>query len=470
MAVSPTTDRPRVLIVDDQPAVVQALRVLLDLHDIPCVTATGPREAVRVAAAETLGAVVQDMNFARSETSGREGIDLFRTLRRADPELPILLVTAWASLETAVELVREGAADYIQKPWDDERLVRKLAALLATRTESLQRARERSAVERSRRELEERHDLGGLVWASPAMHRLLALAVSVADSDAPVLVTGPSGSGKERVAEIIRANSPRRDGPFVKVNVGAIPEELIESELFGAEPGAYTGADRRRIGHFETADGGTLFLDEIDALSLAGQVKLLRVLQQGEFQRLGSSRTLTADVRVVSASNASLERALAEGRFREDLYFRLNVVELAVPALSQRPEDVLPLARHFLDRYRRGSDPPPELDPAAERALLAHDWPGNVRELENRVRRATVVGRGDRLSAEDLGLAPGDAAQAVRSDLTGDEERERVRVLTALQGADGVVAHAAERLGISRQALYRKMDRLGIEVERRPRG
>ena len=466
---------PRVLIVDDQPAVVQALRVLLDLHDIPNVTAESPREAVRRAAAEPLAAVIQDMNFSRSETSGAEGIDLFHTLRQADPDLPILLITAWASLETAVELVRDGAVDYIQKPWDDERLIEQLERLLAERRRALEKARGLDEAETSRRELESRHDLCGLVWASAAMGRLLGLAVSVADSDAPVLVSGPSGSGKERIAEIIQANSRRRRGPFVRVNLGAIPEELIESELFGAEPGAYTGAQRRRIGHFETADGGTLFLDEIDALSLAGQVKLLRVLQRGEFQRLGSSQTRTVDVRIVSATNADLERALADGRFREDLFFRLNVVELEVPPLARRPDDLMPLVRHFLERY---GDRGHELAPEAEAALMRHDWPGNVRELENRVRRATLLAGERPISAADLGLGTGGAGHgpsaaagaAGRRDLSAADELERRQVLDALERAEGVVAHAADRLGISRQALYRKMDRLGVEVERRPRG
>jgi DNA-binding NtrC family response regulator len=459
----------RVLIVDDQPAVVQALKVLFEIHDIPHVAATSPGEALRIAAGERLGAVIQDMNFSHRETSGEEGIDLFHTLRRAQPDLPILLMTAWASLETAVEMVREGATDYIQKPWDDEKLLAMMMTLLETRSAAIESEDLRAHLESSRQELTGSHDLRGLVYASEAMHRLLTLAVSVAESDAPVLVTGPSGSGKERIAEIIQANSGRAGAPFVRVNVGALPDELLESELFGAEAGAFTGAQSRRIGHFETAHQGTLFLDEIDSLSLAGQVKLLRVLQSGEFQRLGSSETRRVNVRVVSATNASLDQALAEGRFREDLFYRLNVVELQVPPLKDRPEDVLPLARHFLEELA-GELEPAVLSPEAEAALVRHSWSGNVRELENRVQRATLVA-GDAIVPQDLGLGEDEdiSSGSIVAALSGDQEVERQQVLKILEEEEGIVSRAAARLGISRQALYRKMDRLGIEVERRPR-
>ena len=319
----------------------------------------------------------------------------------------------------------------------------------------------------SRRRLAEEHDLGGLVYASEAMYRMLSLAVQVAPSDAPVLITGPSGSGKERVAEIVQANSRRRDRPFVRVNVGAIPEELMEAELFGAEPGSYTGQRGRREGVFEAADRGTLFLDEVDSLSPAGQVKLLRVLQSGELQQLGSSRPRKVDVRVLSATNSDLERALEDGRFREDLFFRLNVVELALPGLDERTEDILPLARHFLDSFQADVDEKRELSSEAESALLAHDWTGNVRELENRIQRATLIASGPALGPADLGL--GESAETATEKLGADEVAEREELIRVLSREQGIVAHAAERLGLSRQALYRKMARLGIELERRPR-
>jgi len=280
------------------------------------------------------------------------------------------------------------------------------------------------------------------------------------------MITGPSGSGKEKIAEIVQANSPRRDAPFIRVNVGAIPEELIESELFGAEPGAYTGLKGRRIGHFESAHGGTLFLDEVDALSLAGQVKLLRVLQNGEFQRLGSSQTRGVNVRVVSASNAHLKDAIDAGRFRDDLFFRLNVVEIAVPPLSDRTSDILPLAEHFLERFGT-PDGGVTIGDDARAALMSHHWPGNVRELENRIQRATVVARSAVIRTIDLGLE--DDAEPVRA-LDALQEAERDRILGILREEAGVVARAAQRLGLCRQALYRRMARLGIEMERRPKG
>jgi DNA-binding NtrC family response regulator len=459
-------DRLRVLIVEDQPAVGKALSLLLDVHDVAHVVTTSPAEALAVARGEPLAAVVQDMNFAPGETSGAAGVELFHQLREIDPSLPVFLLTAWASLETAVDLVRQGAADYVQKPWDDARLVAALAAVVDARSAAAEHGRQRHELARARAELGRAHDLRGLVYESPAMHRAVALALQIAGSDAPVLLTGPSGAGKERVAEIIQGESRRAGGPFVRVNVGAIPAELMEAELFGAEPGAYTGLRSRRVGHFEAADGGTLFLDEIDSLPLAGQVKLLRVVQSGELMRLGSSRAQRVDVRVISATNAALETAMAQGRFREDLYFRLNVLEIRVPGLAERREDVLPLARHFLSRFAAERGEPLRLSAAAEGALLAHAWPGNVRELENRVRRACLVAARAEIEASDLGLAPGEPPPP----LSSGEQAERDDLLGQLAAAEGNVSRVAEALGISRQALYRRMARLGIELERRPRG
>ncbi len=467
------TDPLTVLIVDDQPAVLQALGILLDLHDLPHVSASTPEAACRIASSQPLGAVIQDMNFGPNETSGKEGVSLFRALRGIDPQLPILLMTAWASVASAVELMKEGASDYIEKPWNDDRLIATLKNLLRLRELEVENEQLRAATERSRAALAEKYDLRGLVYASEEMHRLVSLATNVAGSDAPILITGPSGSGKERVAEIIQANSRRREAPFVRVNVGAIPEELIESELFGAEAGAYTGLKGRRIGHFETADQGTLFLDEIDGLSLAGQVKLLRVLQSGELLRLGSSRSLKVDVRILSATNARLDEAIRAGRFREDLFFRLNVIELALPGLRQRREDIVPLAEHFLQRFIRVEHARPVvLSDAACNALCGHDWTGNVRELENRVHRALLVARGEEILPGDLDLG-GVAGTAEASDGRPADDpataSERQQVIDALHQAQGVVARAAEILGLSRQALYRRMTRLGVQLERKPR-
>ncbi|MCD4750648.1 MAG: sigma-54 dependent transcriptional regulator [Thermoanaerobaculales bacterium] len=451
----------RVLIVDDQAGVVTALQVLLDIHGISHVAASTPSQALKIASTETLGAVIQDMNFTPNETSGREGVDLFRALRRADPSLPILLVTAWASLEAAVELVKDGASDYLRKPWDDDAIINRLRDLLKMRQLEAENRRLRAATEKSQQILADENDLCGVVYASHEMHEIVSLAVNIARSDAPVLITGPSGSGKERLAEIIQANSHRKEEIFMRVNVGAIPVDLMESELFGAESGAFTGASSRRIGHFESADKGTLFLDEVDALSLSGQVKLLRVLQSGEFRRLGSSSSRRADVRIISATNSNLEEAINDKRFREDLYYRLNVVELKIMALHERLDDILPLARFFLDAFKAGAK---YLSPAAEQALLDHPWPGNVRELENRIQRATVVSSRPEIDVEDLGFDSGQNSHAPK-----DRNEELQPVIDALDSSDGVVAHAAEVLGISRQALYRKMNKLGIEVERKAR-
>lgn len=455
----------RVLIVEDQPAVAHALEVLFELHEVPCEVAAGPAEALERVAGGEIGVVVQDMNFSRSATSGEEGIDLFRAVRRLDPAMPVLLITAWTSLETAVALVREGAADYLAKPWDDAKLiasVRNLLELRSLQTENRRLKDERNA---SRAEIARRYELLGVVYESDAMHRVVSLAVQVAASDVPILITGPNGAGKEKIAEIIQANSRRRGKPFVRVNVGALPDELLESELFGAEAGAYTGSRRLRIGRFEAADGGTLFLDEIGNLSPAGQIKLLRVLQNKEFERLGSNEPRRVDVRVLCATNVDLREAIAVGRFREDLFFRLNVIELAVPPLSRRRDDILPLARAALGELSGGNGEPLRFSGEAEEALLAYPWPGNVRELFNRIQRAAVVAGRSTLTPADLGFPDvlGDAG----TDRAAAGERAAFEEILRRHG--GSVSRAAAELGMSRQALYRKMEKLGIILERRPR-
>ena len=473
----------KVLIVEDQPAVSTALKVLFEIRGVDCVVARTPAEAIRALdrQAEEIGVVVQDMNFSPEATSGEEGVALFREIKRWHQSLPVLLITAWTSLETAVQLVKEGASDYLAKPWDDEKLFASVRNLLRLRELQLENARLRGRARRTWDTLAEQNDLQGAVWASEKMHAVVTLALQVARADVPVLITGPSGAGKEKIAEIVQANSRRKDKPFVKVNAGALPDELLESELFGAEAGAYTGAAKKRVGRFEAADGGTLFLDEIGNLSYPGQMKLLRVLQSGQFERLGSSETRRVDVRLICATNADLKREIAAGRFREDLYYRLNVIELVVPPLSERPEDVIPLAERLL----RELSPAPtgalwKLDPEARERLLRHPWPGNVRELENTLRRAVLVASGDTIRVEDLGIGlpvaargPVPVESAPRRGPAAEDEfslAERVKIERALSDAGGVVAKAAETLGLSRQALYRKMEKYGLTVERRLRG
>jgi DNA-binding NtrC family response regulator len=347
--------------------------------------------------------------------------------------------------------VRAGAADYLAKPWDDRKLLATVNNLLELSEARRELARVHHGERRRRSALERDVDLRGYVYGDAASERVLSLAGQVARSELPVLVTGPNGAGKEKIAEIVHANSLAKDGPFVALNCGALPAELIEAELFGAEAGAFTGAQRTREGKFEAADGGTLFLDEIGTLPPAGQVKLLRVLETGRFQRLGSNTERQVKVRVVSATNADLPTLIRAGQFREDLYYRLNAIELRVPPLAERPDDILPLARHFLPAGKQLADD-------AQRALLAHAWPGNVRELRNAIQRASLLAKADIVVADDLGL-PAPAARAP----SGSDEPDRAAIEAALARHDGVVAQAAAELGLSRQALYRRLDRLGLE-------
>jgi len=442
-----------ILVIDDNRAIGEALSVLFDLHGLRSLVALSPEEGLGLLAREDVDLVIQDMNFSGDTTSGEEGTRLFAEIRRDHPDLPIILLTGWTHLEHAVGLVKAGAADYLAKPWDDAKLVTTVNNLLALG--ALQRERRQQAEERraAREKLADRFDLCGIVYESAAMQQLVGIATQVAHADVPVVITGPNGAGKEKIADIIHANSTVKAGPCIKVNMGALPAELIESELFGAEAGAYTGAQKARAGRFEAADGGTLFLDEIGNLPLAGQVKLLRVLQTGEFERLGSTQTRRVKVRVITATNSDLRAAIAAGRFREDLFYRLNVIELHVPSLAERRDDVLPLARAFLGAVHR-------LSPEAEKALLDHLWSGNVRELQNCMRRAALLARGPQVSVADLGLPAARPAAAAQPEPAAEPTRADIeRVLARHQG---VIATAAQELGLSRQALYRRMEKFGI--------
>jgi DNA-binding NtrC family response regulator len=462
----------KVLIVDDQRAICTALELLFEHHHIETLVAQKPSEVLDLIANEDVGVVVQDMNFTANQTTGEEGIALFRAMRALDGDLPVLLMTAWTSLETVVALIKEGAVDYFAKPWDDHKLITTVKNLLQLRELANENTRLHALSRRARQSLAVRHDLCGLVYSSEAMHAVVSLAVSVAPSEAPILITGPNGAGKEKLAEIVQANSRRRDKAFVKVNAGGLPDELLEAELFGAEAGAYTGATKPRIGRFEAAHGGTLFLDEIGNLSMVGQQKLLRVLQTGELQRLGSSATRKVDVRIISATNVDLPRAIAAGTFREDLYFRLNVIELCVPPLADRPDEIIALAERFVAGFTADGNAPAILSPAAQDALLAYEWPGNVRELENRIQRATLVCTSGTIQPVDLGLGTTPTPRSVEVPAQVENPNlgpEHVAISDALVRASGVVSKAAADLGMSRQALYRRMERLDIVLERRPK-
>jgi len=436
---------PTILVIDDNPTVATALEVLFSLHDLHTIGAESPQVGLAVLDRIPVDVVIQDMNFRADTTSGEDGAALFRAIHARSPDLPVILLTAWTQLESAVELVKAGAADYLAKPWDDHKLLTSVQRLLELSGTRRELARRLADERRRRAELEQHYDLRGAVFADPAMERVIALACQVARADVAVLITGPNGVGKEKVAEIVQANSAVRDGPFVTLNCGALPSELIEAELFGAEPGAYTGANRMREGKFESAHGGTLFLDEIGNLSSSGQMKLLRVLETGRFERLGSNREQQVKVRVISATNADLPAMIRAGTFREDLYYRLNTVEVRVPPLAERPDDILPLAQHFLAQGRR-------LASGARDALQRHAWPGNVRELKNVLQRATLLAAGGELTAADLALP---APAPLRTPPPGDDELDRKAIEAAL---------AAQR-GLSRQALYRKMEKLSIPRE-----
>lgn len=444
----------RVLIIDDNPDVGKALRLLLQLHDIDSEAVLTPQAGLqRLGEDSSISLVLQDMNFSRDTTSGEEGRQLFTAIRQIRPDMPIILLTAWTQLETAVDLIKQGAVDYLAKPWDDQKLITSVINLLELQELQMRQLREAQQQLTERQQLLQTADLCGLVYQSTAMHELVKLAVRIARTREPVLVTGPNGSGKEKIAHIIQRNSEVKAGPFVSVNVGALPNELMEVELFGAEPGAYTGITKTRLGRFETADGGTLFLDEIGNLSASGQAKLLRVLQTGEFERLGSSQTRRCQVRIISATNADLPLAISRGEFREDLYYRLNVFELKVPPLADRPEDIAPLLHRFLgDTFALGERVLPWLQ--------SYAWPGNVRELENACQRARVFAEGRRIERDDFGIDFTSAQAPARLQV----EPSREMIQAALEENRGIIAQAARQLGLSRQALYRRLEQYEIRL------
>ena len=440
----------KILIIDDNQAVLDALSLLLEIHGYDVVTAYSPFEAEQIVRYQRIALAIQDMNFTADTTSGEEGKHLFYSLRSLNAHLPIILITAWTELETAIELVKAGAADYLAKPWDDNKLVTCVANLI-----ELGKAKQDNAVysrqQTERQSSHEEANLAGLIYASTAMERVVDMALQLAISDVSVLITGPNGSGKERIAEIVQLNSALVEQPFVKVNAGALPSELIEAELFGAEAGAYTGANKQRIGRFEAADGGTLFLDEIGNLPPSGQMKLLRVLQTGEFERLGSVQTQKVNVRVISATNADLLQDIKAGRFREDLYYRLNVIELRLPPLNERQDDIIPLINYFL--------PNREFGIATEQALVNYPWPGNVRELENACKRAGVLKPQGQLNFTDFGLE--DSVSSSKKQV--NKEPDKAEIEAAMREYHGVVAKVARHFGLSRQALYRRLQKFEID-------
>ncbi|MFN8582609.1 MAG: sigma-54 dependent transcriptional regulator [Gemmatimonadaceae bacterium] len=451
---APETPAPaRILVADDQPDVIEALRVLLKSEGYATDPARSPNEILMALQARDYDAVLMDLNYARDTTSGREGLDLLERIPVLDATLPIVVMTAWASIDTAVEAMRRGAHDYVEKPWDNARLV----AILRNAVELGRAQRRAQRLESENRSL--RGSLPKMVATSPKMRAILQLMERIGPSDANVLITGEHGTGKELVANWLHVSSTRSSQGFVAVNMGGLSDGVFESELFGHVKGAFTDAKSDRIGRFELADRGTLFLDEIANTSPTQQAKLLRVLQSGEFERVGSSRVKTVDVRVLSATNADLREEVTQGRFREDLLFRLNTIEIHLPPLRERREDIPVLAhdylRRFAEKYRKrlaGFDGP------AMQSLLEHGWPGNIRELSHAVERAVLMAQGDQVRSHDLSLRAGVASAAPRfEDLTLDEA-EKLLIQRALERSGGKVAQAAKLLGVSRSALYRRLE------------
>jgi len=448
----------RVLIADDQPDVLEALRLLLKAEGYRIEAAGSPAAILTALEARECDVVLMDLNYARDTTSGREGLDLLARIGAIDPTLPVVVMTAWASVEVAVEAMRRGARDFVQKPWENARLL----AILRTQVELARALRRGQRLEAENKLLTAGDGSAALVAGAPAMRPVLDIIARVGPSDANVLITGENGSGKGTVARALHAATTRAGKPLIVVNAGGLSEGVFESELFGHVRGAFTDAKADRVGRFELADGGTLFLDEIANVPLNLQTKLLRVVETGEFERVGSSRTRRVDVRILSATNADLHQEVAEGRFRQDLLFRLNTIEIRVPPLRERREDIAPLAHHFLrqhtQRYRKAVA---GFEPAALRALMEHGWPGNVRELDHAIERAVLMAQTDTLRATDLALrVPGDGPKAM--DEMSLEQVEAVLIRKALARHDGNVSRAAEALGLSRSALYRRLQRHGL--------
>jgi len=458
-----------ILIVDDDPSVTTSLSLLLKQHGYASRSARGAEEALGQLGDRQIELVLQDMNFSR-RTDGREGLDLLSRTKAARPDLPVILITAWASIPLAVEGVKAGAFDFITKPWSNPQILQSVETAL-----SLARARVTDPAEApsSRQELDARFQLAPLVGHDPRFLRILDLIGRVAPTDASVLITGESGTGKELVAEAIHENSRRRDRPFIKVNLGGISSTLFESEMFGHVKGAFTDARERRKGRFEVADGGTIFLDEIGDLDPHAQVKLLRVLQDRTYEVLGSSTARTVDVRVISATNRDLPALVAQGQFREDLLYRLNLISIPIPPLRERRDDVPLLVRHLLDQfaptYRRG---PFGVSDAALAWLREQPWPGNVRQLRQTLERAVLVMDGDRLELRDLRaladleLRDGRGTPLPAAGAMTLDEIERAMIVKCVRHCEGNLSRVAEALGLSRAALYRRLRKYHIDADR----
>lgn len=453
-------DRFRIAIADDSADVLIALKLLLKPAGFLVVEARSPKELLGLLGKDEFDVALIDLNYTRDTTSGGEGLDLLTEIVRLDSLLPVVVMTGWGSIDIAVEAVRRGARDFVQKPWDNLSLM----TILRTQAQLSRALRVNQRLQR-RNELLESPLPVNLIAQSAAMRPVLDLIRRIGPSTANVLITGEHGTGKEVAARALHALSPRASRPMICVNAGSIPEALFESELFGHVRGAFTGASTDRPGRFELADQATLFLDEIGNLPLSQQAKVLRALETGEFERLGSPKMRHADVRLISATNSDLGAAVAASNFREDLLFRINTVTIHLPPLRERGEDILLLAHHFLERYGgkygRGLT---ELDASAVEAIQAHRWPGNVRELEHVLERGVLMAQGERINAADLGLAPSAAMRvgATPQATFNLEDNERELIRRALEACQNNVIEAARVLGLSRSGLYRRLQKFGM--------
>jgi DNA-binding NtrC family response regulator len=454
---SPDSRTPCILIADDQADVLEALRFLIKGEGYQSEAVNSPAAAADAVESRDFDAVLMDLNYTRDTTSGQEGLELLNRIQTLDTTLPVIVMTAWGSVELAVEAMRRGARDFIQKPWDNARL----SAILKTQIELGRALRMGQRLEAENRALRAER-FPQLIAGSAAMRPVLDVISRVGPSDANVLITGDNGTGKGLVAQTLHSVSLRSTRPLVTVNTGGLAEGVFESELFGHVKGAFTDAKSDRVGRFEMADGGTLFLDEIANISQGLQSKLLRTIETGEFERVGSSKTRRVDVRVFSATNADLSVAVAEGRFRQDLLFRLNTIEIRLPPLRDRREDISQLAVHFLNQHAEHYRKPISgFDEGAVKALLSHAWPGNVRELDHAVERAVLMAQGEQIRAGDLGLRTGREGPP-RLEEMSLEDVEALLIKKALARFDGNVSHAANALGLSRSALYRRLQRYGL--------
>jgi DNA-binding NtrC family response regulator len=445
---------PRILIADDQADVLDALRLLLRPEGFVVDAVATPADVLSSVSSSSYDVALVDLNYTRDTTSGSEGLDLLAELQALDGDLPVVVMTAWGSVEVAVEAMRRGARDFVQKPWENDRLL----AILRTQV-ALARALRRGRRLEAENRLLRSEGSTELIATSRAMQPVLAMIDRIGPSDANVLITGEHGTGKDVVARALHRVSPRSERPLVTVNLGGLSEGVFASELFGHVKGAFTDARAERVGRFEMADRGTLFLDEIANVPPAEQAKLLRVIETGELERVGESRTRKVDVRILSATNADLDAEVEGGRFREDLLFRLNTVRIHLPPLRERAEDIPVLANHFLGRYAaRYRKEITGIDGAAARAIAAHPWPGNVRELAHVMERAVLMAANDEIRAADLGLVEPSDHRATLEELTL-EEVEKVLMQKALERCEGNVSRAAEALGISRSAFYRRLQK-----------